>query len=305
MSLSVQLGLLLAVGTALTSIVSFLYKHRGAVQAPDVEFRRPVRSTVALFRSGWYTLGIVIALLSWGLHVAALGLAPISLVQAVIAGGLVFLTVLADRVFGFTVTRREWAGVALAAVGLAFLAATIEGSADGAHASYEPLTIAIYIATLSAAGLGLAGFARGRPHAGVLFGASAGLIWAASDVAIKGTTGNFSDQGLVAIVEPLAFVILIASLTGLLISARSLQIGEAVAVIAITSVTANAATIGSGPIVFGDPMPASAIGVASRILAFALVIGAAALTPAPMRAAEIEEELGVEQQIEPAAEPAA
>ena len=64
-----QVGLLLAVATALTSIVSFLYKHRGAVEAPHVDFRRPVRSTLVLFRSGWYTLGIGIALVSWGLHV--------------------------------------------------------------------------------------------------------------------------------------------------------------------------------------------------------------------------------------------
>ena len=106
------------------------------------------------------------------------------------------------------------------------------------------------------------------------------------------------------LVEPLAAVVLIASLTGLLISAKSLQIGEAVPVIAVTSVAANAATIASGPIVFGDPMPSTAIGVVSSVLAFALVIGAAALTPAPIRAAEIEEELGVEEQLQPAAEPA-
>lgn len=299
MSLSVQVGLLLALATALTSTVSFLYKHRGAIQAPDVDFRRPLRSTLVLFRSGWYTLGIVIALLSWLLHVGALGLAPISLVQAVIAGGLAFLTVIADRVFGFSVTRREWVGVALAAVGLAFLAATIEGSADDAHADYEALTIALYIGGLSAAGLLLAAQARGRPHAGVLFGASAGLIWAASDVAIKGSSGNFAEQGLGVLIEPLAIVVVVASLTGLLISAKSLQIGEAVPVIAVTSVAANAASIASGPIVFGDPMPSSTLGVLTRLLAFALVIGAAALTPAPIRAAEIEEELGVEEQLEP------
>ena len=125
MSLSVQVGLLLAIATALSSIFGFLYKQRGAVQAPDVDFRRPVRSSIVLFRSGWYTLGILIAMGSWGLHVAALSLAPISLVQSVIAGGLVLLTVVADRAFGFSVSRREWVGVGLAAAGLAFLAATI------------------------------------------------------------------------------------------------------------------------------------------------------------------------------------
>ena len=75
---------------------------------------------------------------SWGLHVAALSLAPISLVQSVIAGGLVLLTVCADRLFGFHVTRREWIGVALTAAGLAFLAATLDGAGDEAHNDWEP-----------------------------------------------------------------------------------------------------------------------------------------------------------------------
>ena len=80
---------------------------------PPVDWRRPVRSSLALFRSRWYVIGIVVAMGSWGFHVGALALAPISLVQSVIAGGLVLLTVVADRLFGFTVTRREWIGVAL------------------------------------------------------------------------------------------------------------------------------------------------------------------------------------------------
>src|SRR3954469_19560147 len=106
MSLSVQVGLLLAVATALTSIVGFLYKHRGSVDAPPVEFSRPVASSIALFRSPWYVLGIAVATASWGLHVSALALAPISLVPTTIAGALVLLTVIADRLFGQRVTRR-------------------------------------------------------------------------------------------------------------------------------------------------------------------------------------------------------
>src|SRR5919204_2215244 len=146
MSLSVELGLLLALATAFTSVVGFLYKHRGAVAAPAVELARPVRSSLALFRSGWYTLGIVVAMGSWALHAAALSLAPISLVQSVIAGGLVFLTVVADRAFGFEVSRREWLGVAMAAAGLAFLAATLNGAGRSAHSDFDGPTIALYVA---------------------------------------------------------------------------------------------------------------------------------------------------------------
>lgn len=290
MSVSVQVGLLLAVATALTSIVSFLYKHRGAVLAPAVEFRRPVRSSLVLFRSGWYTLGIVIAMGSWGLHVAALSLAPISLVQSVIAGGLVMLTVVADRVFGLTVTRREWIGVALAALGLAFLAATLEGAGDSAHADYEPLTIALYVGVIGGAGLAVAAVAGERHHAGALFGASAGLLWGASDVSIKAASGSLDDSLAAVLISPFAAVVLIASLIGLLVSAKSLQIGDAVPVIAVTSVAANTATIAAGPIVFGDPLPSDSLGMVARILAFVLVVGAAALTPAPLRAAGLEPE---------------
>ena len=101
---TVQLGLLLAFVTALMSVLGFLLKHRGAVAAPAVEWRRPVGSTIALFRSPVYALGCVVATTSWGFHVGALALAPISLVQSVIAGGLVLVTVLADRFFGHDVS---------------------------------------------------------------------------------------------------------------------------------------------------------------------------------------------------------
>jgi hypothetical protein len=289
MSVSVQIGLLLALACAFTSIVGFLYKHRGSVEAPAVEFSRPVSSSLALFRSPWYTLGIVVATASWGLHVAALALAPISLVQTTIAGGLVLLTVIADRLFNHDVTRREWIGVALTAAGLAFLAATMGSTGEEAHADYEPGTLAVYGGAATAIGAVLAvTAARGHRRAGYLLAASAGLLWGASDVTIKALSGVLDERGIGVLLHPLALVIALLSLLGLLVSARSLQLGGAVAVIAVTSAAANIITIAAGPIVFGEPMPEDALGVSVRVLAFALVIGAAALTPPPMAAAARE-----------------
>ena len=284
------IGLALALATAFTSVLGFLYKHRGAVESPDVSFRRPVRSSLALFRSRWYTLGILIATGSWLLHVAALSLAPISLVQSVIAGGLVLLTVTADRLFAHKVTRREWVGVGLAALGLAFLAATLEGAGREAHSDYDAGVLAAWVCGLAALGVVLAFSARANPaRAGVLFGASAGLMWAASDSSIKALSGELGSSSALAIItDPLAAVIALASFAGLVLSARSLQLGKAVPVIAVTSVAANVFTIAAGPIVFSEPVPDDAFGLAVRILAFALVICAAALTPAPVAAAEAE-----------------
>jgi drug/metabolite transporter (DMT)-like permease len=278
---SVQLGLFFALLTALGSIVGFFLKHRGAVQAPPVQWRHPIGSTIAMFRSPIYTIGCVVATTSWGFHVLALGLAPISLVQAVIAGGLVLVTVIADRVFGHSVSRREWIGVALTAAGLAFLAATLDGTADDAHSDYRELALLATVAGSTLAAIVLA--ARGR--SGPTLAVAAGLFWAASDVTIKALSGKAADLGAVGVVlHPFALAIVVLSLVGLLVSARSLQLGPVVAVIALTSATANIVTIASGPTVFGEPLPDEPAALIVRLAAFALVITAAAMTPPPMSA---------------------
>lgn len=287
MPLSVQVGLLLSVATAFVSILGFLYKHRGAVDAPPVEARHPVRSTKALFANKWWTLGIIVATGSWFLHTAALGLAPITLVQSTIAGGLVLLTVVAERLFDIPVTRREWIGVGLTALGLAFLAATLGKTGDSRHSDYATGTLVLYVGLLFAASVPLMLLARrplGRRRAGTLLAAAAGLQWGGSDVTIKAATGHLAEGSLLVIV-PLALVILVLSLVGLVVSARSLQVGEAVPVIAVTSAAANLSTIASGLVVFGEPLPDGSGALALRLLAFGLVVAAAVLTPGPVAAA--------------------
>ena len=95
----------------------------------------------------------------------------------------------------------------------------------------------------------------------MLLGAAAGLFWAASDTAIKALSGEIGDAGWTAIVfSPLAVVIALCSAIGLVLSARSLQVGKAVPVIALTSVAANALTIAAGPLVFAEPFPDEPLG---------------------------------------------
>ena len=276
MPLSVQVGLVCALLTALGSIIGFFLKQRGAALAPPVQWRRPIHSFIELFRSPWFVIGCVGATTSWGFHVAALALAPISVVQAVIAGGLVLVTVLADRVFGHSVTRREWIGVGLTAAGLAFLALTLEGTVDEAHSDYSDVVLYTVLAGSTVAALMLAA----RSASGPALAVSAGLLWGGSDIAIKAASDH-TDLGFGLLVHPLAFVILTLSLVGLLVSARSLQLGPVVPVIALTSASANILTIASGPTVFGEPLPEEPLALLVRLAAFALVITAAALTPPP------------------------
>lgn len=284
--MTVQLGILLAVACALATNLGFLFKHRGACAAPDVDWKHPVRSGAALFRSRWFAIGMLVAVGAWGFHVAAMALAPLSLVQAVISGGLVFLTVLAERFFGFSLGRRQWLGVGLTAAGLALLAVTLPSTAH-TDSRYSLAAMVAFEAGLLAVGLLLVlSHKLGAPHEhhGVLLGTASGILFGVSDVAIKALTGQVGQSGMMGLLSPWLLTCVAASVIAFFASARGLQKGEAVPVITLTAAGANVSAILGGILVFGDPMPSNAMGIILQSVAFVLVIGAAWLTPAPMRA---------------------
>lgn len=280
MSLPVALGLLLALCCSVVALLGFLFKQRGAVGAPAVELRHPWRSTKALFANQWWTLGIVVATAAWVFHVAALALAPISLVQSVIAGGLVLLTPLAGRVFHLPTTRRDWIGVAITAAGLSLLAATLGDSGHSAHRDFDGPTLWLYVGLLAAAAAVCCATTT-TFRAGPVLALGAGLLWGGSDVTIKAASGDLIDRWLLAFLTPEAAAITILSLIGLVVSARSLQLGPTIAVIAITSAAANVVTIAAGPIVFSEPLPDGTGSLIARLAGFAAVIAGAVLTPGP------------------------
>ena len=278
-----QLGILLAVFCAFATNVGFLLKHRGACAAPDVSLKHPVASAVGLFRSKWFALGMLVALGAWVFHVAALAMAPLSVVQAVIAGGLVFLTVLAERYFGCSVGTRQWAGVGLTALGLVLLAVTLPH--HGGQSSYSTAGMIAFESALLALGtfLVLSKKLDSHEHHGVMLGTAAGILFGVSDVAIKAITTSMGTGGGFAVLVPWLVTCIAASVIAFYASARGLQKGEAVPVITLTSAAANVTAISGGILVFGDPMPGDPIGIVLQSFAFVLVIVAAALMPAPLR----------------------
>jgi drug/metabolite transporter (DMT)-like permease len=282
----VMFGVALALASAFATNVGFLLRHRGALAAPDVNVRHPWRSAVGLFRSKWWTVGYLIAALAYALHVGALALASLSLVQAVLAGGLVLLGVIAERWFGFRLGRREWLGVVLTTVGLAFLALTGSGESGQDSADYDFAAMLAFESTLVGLGSLLILFHRANrslSRHGVLLGVAAGLLFSVTHVAVKALIGE-ADEDVVAVLV-YGLVAIAAAVAAFFASARSLQIGDGVAVIALTSIASNASAIPAGIVVFGDAIGDDAMSVILRSVAFVLVVAAAALIPAPIRAA--------------------
>jgi multidrug transporter EmrE-like cation transporter len=286
--MSLLLGILLALACALATNIGFLTKHRGACAAPAVDIRRPVRSAISLYRSPLFALGMVIATGAWGFHVAAMSLAPLSLVQAVLAGGVVLLAVMAERIFGLRIGRRQWIGLALTALGLVLLGVTLP-AAHGAHSRFSlPGMISFEGGLLTGGLLLIVGPRMGAPrdHHGFMLGAAAGILFGVSDISIKAISGLIGGHGAAALLSPWALVCASASVVAFYASAKGLQDGDAVPVIAVTGTAANLSGIVGGIVVFGDPLSGNPLALGAECLAFGLVLLAAWLMPAPVRASK-------------------
>ena len=282
---SVLIGLLLALACAVGANLGGLWKQKGAVQCAAVDIRHPVRSATELFRSRWFLLGWIVAVFAWLLHIGALALAPLSLAQAVISGGIVLLGLIAERFFGFSLSRRQWAGMFVLGLGMAVLGLTAHGEKD--HSAYAIGGIVAFdVVALGLSVLCVLGRRAERlsEHHGLLLAIAAGLMFGVCDVSIKALTSG--TRGMLGILGPWTIGGLLAGVAAFYASARSFQLGQAVAVIAATATTANLLGIVGGVVVFGDPLGRDAPTVAGRVLAFVMVLLALGLMPAPVRAQE-------------------
>ncbi len=197
------------------------------------------------------------------------------------------LAVLAERFFGFQLGRRQWIGIILVAISLTLIGLTGEES-SGDSSDYSLPAMILFEGAGLALGILLIfshRIERVRAQHGVMLGAAAGLGFGLSDVAIKALSNDL-ESGLGGLVSPWTVLIVVAAVGSFFASARGLQVGDGVAVIAVTSVAANLSAILAGMIVFGDPLGDDSLVVATRLVAFALVLVAAALMPAPVRAGE-------------------
>jgi drug/metabolite transporter (DMT)-like permease len=280
------LGVAFAIACALTTNVGFLYKHRGACQAPAVDIRHPLATARALFSCKLFAIGMLVASGAWLFHVAAMSVAPLSLVQAVLAGGVVLLAVIAERAFGLRISRRQWGGIVLTAAGLLLLGLSLP-AVHGAHSRFSVPAMVAFEGVLVAAGtLLVIGPRIGAPreHHGFMLGAASGILFGVSDVAIKAISGEVGAHGLLGLGTPWMLMAVGASIAAFYASAKGLQDGDAVPVIAITGTAANIAGIVGGIVVFGDPLSGHPVMLGLECAAFVLVLGAAWLTPAPVRA---------------------
>jgi hypothetical protein len=252
-------GLVLALLSAFALNWGWLEQHGATQELPALSGRTPTRSLRLLFGNRTWLVGFVVGLAGWALYVAALALAPLSLVQATSAGGIGILAALAQR----RGHAAQWPAVSVAVAGLGLLAVSLAG---GTPASTTVTPVAL-VAWLSGSAILAALLGARRTGAGL--GLAAGALYAAGDVATKAAVHG----GAWLLIVP---IVLVAHGTAFAALQLGFQRGTPLATAGTSTLLTNAFPIAAGVVLFHEHLPGGALGTV-RIIAFASVVVAAAM----------------------------
>jgi hypothetical protein len=274
---TISIGLVLALISALAVNWAYSREHDAAAAMPRFSPRRPPHFVSLLLGSRAWLVGFATETFGWLVYVAALRLAPISLVQAVCASGIAILAVITARGHPSKLARNEQIAVAIAVVGLVLLALSLVNTHESDKApGLVPLVL--WLGSTAAAALFLTWLRVDLPRSAAL-GLAAGLLFAGGDISAKVVV--YGGVWLVVVLTLIAFYAL-----GTSVLQGAFQHGDALTAAGLATLATNAIPIAAGFIVFGEELPSGAKGGLQLVAFASLVISGAFLArtrriPAP------------------------
>lgn len=249
-------------------------EHDAAAVLPPLTIRRPLGSLGLLLGSRSWLIGFGTETAGWLVYVAALALAPLSLVQAVSASGIAVLAFLGVRGHPSRLSIRERLAVGIALLGLVLLAVSLVGAKPASHA---PHGVGVVVWLAAAAGIAITLTVVSIPLSrAAALGLAAGLFFSDGDIAAK--LVSFGGIWLVALVPLIA-----CYAAGTSVLQAGFQHGSALTAAGIATLITNAVPIAAGFVLFDEALPSGARGVL-QIAAFASIVASAGLLGSPAAA---------------------
>jgi hypothetical protein len=265
-------ALVLALASTTLINVAYLREHDAAAALPALSLRRPFHAASTLLRDRSWLVGFGLESAGFALYVAALALAPLTLVQSISAGGIGILAFASARLSRRRLGRHELAGVIVSMLGLLTLALSLAGgSGEGTGGSIAE--IVLWLAATGGAAVVVLALGRTCGALAVAEGVAGGLFFSIGDISVKVAT----EGGARALFG-------IGVIAGYSLGTALLQLGYqrggALTVAGLATLLTNALPIAAGTVVLEEPVPAGAWG-GLRIAAFAAVTVGAILLARP------------------------
>jgi hypothetical protein len=277
------IGLGLAFLSALVVNWAYTREHAAASTLPPLSPRHPLAAARLLLRARAWLVGFAAETGGWGVYVLSLALAPLALVQAVGAAGIVVLAAITAR-GPRTLALHQRIGVVVAFAGLALLGLSLVNERPADHAP-NGFATAVWLGACVGGALFLASVSFRSGRAAPL-GLAAGSLFAAGDISAKLVV--FGDEWVIA-----AIPLVIAYGLGTLTLQSSFQHGDALTGAGLATLTTNALPIAAGFVLFDESLPGGAAGV-MQVAAFACVVLSATAFADPRARAAAAGEIGTD-----------
>jgi hypothetical protein len=279
-------GIVAASLAALLLNASYLVQHAGLASAPVIRASQPLVTARALLASRTWLTGALLSYVGLALDILALGLAPLSLVQSIIAAGLVVVALGAAWARRQRPGTRELIAIALIVVALATLGAGAAAKPAGAPPAAALLVFEVIAALVAWAIAGRGHAADAGPHR---LGLAAGVLYGATNVALAALLASGGAPALVTVAVGAGIAV---TAGGFFAFQRGLQSGPATGVVTLMTAGTNVVAILGGLLVMGESLGTAPGLAALHAGAFALVVLAGLLAASELSRLE-----------EPAAEP--
>ncbi|HEY1597942.1 MAG TPA: hypothetical protein VGF74_21255 [Thermoleophilaceae bacterium] len=260
------LGLLLALAA------SAFFNVAVAVQALDArtlprELSLRVGLLRQLVRRRRWRIGMLLALIGWPLHAAALGSAPLTAVQPALAAGLLILLAVASRSLGERVTGREVFAVLLIIGGEAGVAWAAPDR-SGTHA--DGLGLVVVLVALGAIALFPYAFRHRRGATGMAAVMSAGVAFALTGFVTKLVSDDLN-SGAILTAWLWADLVAVAAVVGVLSENTAFQTRPASQVAPLVFSAQTVLPVLLAPLVGGEDWSNTPLGGGAVVMALAAV----------------------------------
>jgi hypothetical protein len=281
----VGLGVAVALASAVAYNAGYLLE-KGALSAlPRLE-ARPVALLRTVIRSKRWVAGFVAMLVGLALQVVALTLAPVMVVQVVLAAGLLTLVVLARHLLGEQMGSRDWA--ALAFVLVAVIAIAVSAGAGARLVHTVPPDRFVVVAALVTGVAATAGWLALRDRSGggrreaAGLALAAGLLYGIGALSEKAVATSLIGHGIVAggllaLGTAYPWVFVVATFGGLIVFQVGLQRQPASVVVPLANVVSTGCALIGASVVFGELLIPAGWWSLPRWLGFAAVLAAVAV----------------------------
>jgi drug/metabolite transporter (DMT)-like permease len=263
-----------AVALALTS--ALCYALAAALQqhaAEQVDSGGGVRLLAHLSTRPRWLAGVTAMVLGAGLHVLALSLGPLALVQPIGVTGLAFALPLGAVLHGRRVGKRQVLAAVAVGAGLLVVLASLQVSVQA------PILTAAHSAVLAAITVvvvmccALLGRQLRTQFRAVVFAAGAGVAFGVTSALVHLVAVEVGEIGVArAIFDWPTLLLLAAAPAGLALSQSAYQVGSLAAVQPTLNVVDPLTAIAVGALLLGEPLYLSAAGAAAAAAGTAVVL---------------------------------